>query len=91
MLEVEFVVRLIAGEHPNEPTIGEIVAHAQRVEISDAAGRVVRWPGPTLGPRMDEVLAQIGHDAAEIAELPASARPGRDGGRSVAQLDEVRR
>ena len=36
--------------------------------LSDTPGEI-RWPGPALGEHTDEVLAELGLDAAEIDNL----------------------
>ncbi len=39
-------------------------------KLSETPGEV-RWPGPTIGQHSDEILAELGYSAAEIAEFRA--------------------
>jgi crotonobetainyl-CoA:carnitine CoA-transferase CaiB-like acyl-CoA transferase len=56
---------LIEMEHPKA---GRVKATGFPAKLSETPARVYR-PAPTLGQHTDEILAQLGKDAAEIARL----------------------
>lgn len=54
----------------DHPVIGRMKTLGVPVKLSETPGRVTR-AAPTLGQHTDEVLAELGYSAAEIAELHA--------------------
>jgi formyl-CoA transferase len=53
------------------PVFGQVKMQNAFPKMSETPG-AVRWPGPTLGEHTDEVLGELGLDAAKIAALRAS-------------------
>jgi formyl-CoA transferase len=53
------------------PVFGHVKMQNAFPKMSETPG-AVRWPGPTLGEHTDEVLGELGLDAAKIAALRAS-------------------
>lgn len=53
------------------PVFGRVKMQNAFPKMSETPG-AVRWPGPTLGEHTDEVLGELGLDAAKIAALRAS-------------------
>ena len=56
----------------NHPTEGEIIA-IHRPVLIDGAREEHALPAPTLGEHTDAVLAEVGYDESEIAELRAAS------------------
>ncbi|GAB3562014.1 CoA transferase [Amycolatopsis endophytica] len=48
--------------------LGEVTLQNVQFRLSDTPGRI-RWPGPAKGRHTDEVLGELGYDAARIAGL----------------------
>lgn len=58
---------IVETEHP---VFGKVKMQNAFPKMSETPG-AVRWPGPDLGQHTDEVLAEIGLDAAEVEGLRA--------------------